>query len=145
MKALGVRCKHCGGSVNRTDGYDVCDSCRFSRDLVRARHQSIKNRKANRLTDEAVCVYCGGQATEYDHVVPIAKGGTNDDANIVRCCHHCNLMKSIKTVPFQIRFKTMPKKPKRVPIFRIWGKDQRHIVRYKPPTPLDEYRLKRSD
>ena len=40
------------------------------------------------------CVYCGAKATEIDHVVPRAKGGTNSTYNLVASCRSCNQMKS---------------------------------------------------
>lgn len=40
------------------------------------------------------CVYCGAKATEIDHVVPRANGGTNSTYNLVASCRVCNQMKS---------------------------------------------------
>ena len=40
------------------------------------------------------CVYCGAKATEIDHIVPRAKGGTNSTYNLVASCRVCNQMKS---------------------------------------------------
>ena len=44
------------------------------------------------------CVYCGAKATEIDHVIPKAKGGTNSSYNLVASCKSCNQMKSNKTL-----------------------------------------------
>lgn len=44
------------------------------------------------------CVYCGAEATEIDHIVPRAKGGTNSTYNLVASCRACNQMKSNKTL-----------------------------------------------
>lgn len=52
------------------------------------------------------CVYCSiivtndtGQPTSYepDHVLPVAKGGSDDIANLVPSCHACNSKKRAKT------------------------------------------------
>ena len=36
------------------------------------------------------CHHCGGMATEADHVVPLAEGGTNTLDNYVASCGPCN-------------------------------------------------------
>lgn len=40
--------------------------------------------------DGGVCGYCGRDATEVDHIVPRAAGGTDDDANLIAACKTCN-------------------------------------------------------
>jgi 5-methylcytosine-specific restriction endonuclease McrA len=49
-----------------------------------------------------VCLCCG-KATRLtpDHVVPIAKGGSNDISNIQPLCLPCNLRKSTKTTDYR--------------------------------------------
>ena len=46
------------------------------------------------------CVYCGRKGRRIlltiDHVFPVALGGTNDVANLVTACRHCNLAKSAR-------------------------------------------------
>lgn len=42
------------------------------------------------------CHYCGGEGGEIDHVMPLALGGTNEAANLVACCRHCNASKGAK-------------------------------------------------
>jgi len=48
--------------------------------------------------DRFTCTYCGGKPPEVtlhvDHITPVAKGGTNDPANLVTSCSDCNLGKS---------------------------------------------------
>lgn len=39
------------------------------------------------------CVYCNGVAETWDHVVPVAKGGTTTPDNILPCCIVCNSSK----------------------------------------------------
>lgn len=40
------------------------------------------------------CVYCGANPEKgklmIDHVLPVSKGGTNDEANLVPACFECN-------------------------------------------------------
>ncbi len=44
------------------------------------------------------CVYCGACASEkridVDHVVPVSKGGSDHESNLVAACCDCNLGKS---------------------------------------------------
>jgi 5-methylcytosine-specific restriction endonuclease McrA len=48
--------------------------------------------------DGYACHYCHrtNVALEVDHVVPLYKGGTNDDSNLVAACHDCNHSKGIQ-------------------------------------------------
>lgn len=40
------------------------------------------------------CTYCGsGDALECDHVVAVAKGGSNSDSNLTTACRSCNRSK----------------------------------------------------
>lgn len=40
-----------------------------------------------------VCAYCGGPYEHIDHVIPLARGGTNWPANLRPACGPCNLSK----------------------------------------------------
>ena len=42
------------------------------------------------------CVYCGGPGTHIDHFIPIARGGTNAEGNLVEACKSCNSSKGSK-------------------------------------------------
>jgi 5-methylcytosine-specific restriction endonuclease McrA len=49
------------------------------------------------------CYHCGkklkssdGVHMQVDHLIPLAKGGTNDDDNLFASCPQCNLSKSSK-------------------------------------------------
>jgi 5-methylcytosine-specific restriction protein A len=33
------------------------------------------------------------QATEVDHIIPVAAGGTDDDGNLEAICHDCHILK----------------------------------------------------
>lgn len=50
---------------------------------VRARFSMFGNR----------CAYCGGAAESIDHVIPLARGGSNWPANLRPCCSMCNSAK----------------------------------------------------
>lgn len=40
--------------------------------------------------DGFVCAYCGGYASEVDHIVPIEHGGSHNETNVVSTCPRCN-------------------------------------------------------
>lgn len=40
------------------------------------------------------CVYCGGSASTVDHVTPLARGGLEEEANLVPACKDCNFSKN---------------------------------------------------
>lgn len=42
------------------------------------------------------CVYCGAEARTVDHVVPLARGGLEVEANLVPACASCNGSKGAK-------------------------------------------------
>ena len=49
-----------------------------------------------------VCVYCDQPFTDerpptIDHVIPISRGGMNDDSNVVAACRSCNSSKGSRT------------------------------------------------
>lgn len=52
--------------------------------------------------DNFTCQYCGRTSEdvilEIDHVVPVSKGGTNDEMNLVTACFDCNRGKSDRTL-----------------------------------------------
>jgi hypothetical protein len=46
------------------------------------------------IRDEGKCVICGTQEDlQYDHIIPVSKGGSNTAKNIQILCKHCNLKK----------------------------------------------------
>lgn len=50
--------------------------------------------------DEYRCTYCGSDEgpLECDHIVPLARGGTNDRSNLTTSCADCNRSKSARDV-----------------------------------------------
>lgn len=43
--------------------------------------------------DKYICHYCGKKANTTDHIVPVAKGGTDNEDNLVAACSVCNSKK----------------------------------------------------
>lgn len=49
-------------------------------------------------TGQTLCAYCGERvATTRDHVVPLARGGKDEAANVVPACLPCNVRKGTRT------------------------------------------------
>jgi hypothetical protein len=46
------------------------------------------------LAEEPTCRFCGAPATEVDHAIPIAMGGTSERANLVSLCTQCHRAKT---------------------------------------------------
>jgi 5-methylcytosine-specific restriction endonuclease McrA len=47
--------------------------------------------------DDYICQYCGGTATQVDHVIPRKSGGGHEMENLLACCGPCNLRKGSKS------------------------------------------------
>ena len=56
-----------------------------------------KIRKRIIARDQGICAYCGVEnATTVDHVVPVARGGDDNENNLVCACVSCNTSKGKK-------------------------------------------------
>lgn len=57
-------------------------------------------REATFERDNYLCQYCftDGEALECDHIVPLAKGGTNEPSNLITACYKCNRSKRDKQI-----------------------------------------------
>jgi 5-methylcytosine-specific restriction endonuclease McrA len=49
--------------------------------------------------DYFTCHYCGQEANTVDHLIPISKGGTDEETNLVACCVKCNSAKRDRMTP----------------------------------------------
>lgn len=59
------------------------------------------------------CSYCGIGAPDaflqIDHIVPVARGGTNDPANLTAACQRCNIGKGVGSAePGGVKFEIAP-------------------------------------
>lgn len=45
-----------------------------------------------------LCQYCDGAADTIDHVVPLVRGGTNFEGNLVPACRRCNSSKAARVL-----------------------------------------------
>jgi len=61
------------------------------------RYITAQTKKAVWQRDSGRCVNCGSnQKLEYDHIIPLSKGGSNTARNIQLLCEECNRKKSNK-------------------------------------------------
>jgi 5-methylcytosine-specific restriction endonuclease McrA len=61
-------------------------------DLLPETNQSRRRRLLDRF--QGRCVFCGvNNAQTLDHLIPKAKGGHNNDGNLVPACARCNNLK----------------------------------------------------
>lgn len=58
----------------------------------------MKTRERIFMRDDYTCAYCDerGGRLECDHVVPVSRGGSNSDDNLVTACFYCNRSKRDK-------------------------------------------------
>lgn len=71
------------------------DSNKSRRGLSNQRWQELRATTFDR--DGWACVYCGAdEDLTCDHVVPLVRGGTNDNENLATACRSCNSSKGDK-------------------------------------------------
>lgn len=82
--------------------------------------------------DQGKCVYCGlSENLEFDHVIPITKGGSNTERNIQLVCLKCNRLKFDYIDDDFLRDGTRKPKKKRT-------RTKNHIPLYIPKVFVDE-------
>lgn len=67
-----------------------------------SRHISDKVRREVWIRDGGKCRCCGStDAIEYDHIIPVSRGGSSDFSNIQLLCRRCNRKKRTSATPAQ--------------------------------------------
>jgi len=99
-------CKNCGKEfkTKKRNKIFCCHDCqcKWESDKVKKRWFYIFQR------DNFTCVYCGRNVFEdkiklqVDHLIPRAKGGTDEKNNLVTSCSDCNLSKGNKLLSKEI-------------------------------------------
>lgn len=104
LASYGLRCRSCD-NARRRDGStpnEILERKKALRDRRNARMQqapglnptALRGLRAKWIKQGRVCAYCAEPATQVDHVVPLALGGTNHEGNLTPCCGACNRAKS---------------------------------------------------
>lgn len=86
------------GSARRTRAVPTAWTARTKRRYRERVTPGLTARQLRDLRDHYVvtgteCFYCLSPATTVDHVVPLSRGGTNYEGNLVPCCKPCNSSK----------------------------------------------------
>jgi 5-methylcytosine-specific restriction endonuclease McrA len=96
-----------GGSSRRDP--EQTRQLRIERNRLHAqrRHARISGAAGDHTSEEwlarlaefdGCCAYCGDQAEDRDHVIPLSRAGTHYIDNIVPACGHCNSSKGTQTL-----------------------------------------------
>ena len=99
----GRACLGCGRVI---PGGSRCGECQRDHNRRRDHRRGTRSqrgygvaytvRRALILRSHPFCAYCGAPAGTVDHVVPLARGGTNSLDNLVACCAECNASKGAR-------------------------------------------------
>jgi len=105
-------CPDCGGACSG----ETCRPCRNKRQVIRDASDKRVIRKHRESAAPGIrpfernallvkwkrqgrtCAYCARLADTVDHVVPLVRGGTNYEGNLVPACKSCNSSKGGRTV-----------------------------------------------
>ena len=70
-----------------------------ARGTSKTRQKTFRNKTLHvRVRDGGACVYCGARAyLSLDHLLPLSRGGTGEDTNLVTACRSCNSRKGART------------------------------------------------
>ena len=76
--------------------YQKLVSIRYEVKPSSSRYIPVRVRKAVLIRDNYRCVKCGSQKNlQFDHIVAVANGGSNEEANVQVLCSVCNLEKGV--------------------------------------------------
>lgn len=72
----------------------------------RIRGHQLKKIRDLKMMEQPLCVACLSKGhtklgEELDHIVPISKGGTNDDANLQMLCKECHYLKTLTDLGYK--------------------------------------------
>ena len=103
--------------MSDSDEYYILDPMLSDPARIRKEREKAQKLKKSQwwltLLNQGICHYCSGKfaAKELtmDHIVPIARGGTSTQGNIVPACRACNQKKKLET-PAERLLKELAKK-----------------------------------
>jgi hypothetical protein len=73
---------------------------KYFEERVEQEERDAREREKYGILDDRVCAYCGSDEGpfEVDHIVPLAKGGTDDPRNLACACRTCNRSKKDRLI-----------------------------------------------
>lgn len=82
--------------AKHSDGGEILFSYGFGRRRI-SKWEALRSAIFRR--DNFTCQYCGSrqEPLHCDHIVPVSRGGSNDESNLKTACKPCNLSKHDKT------------------------------------------------
>ena len=96
---------HIYGHIHPEDRATDAEVAEFHAARKKSKRVPITAKQRNRIFErcEGRCAYCTGlivysEVFHIDHIVPLSKGGTNDESNLTLSCVKCNVTKHNKLV-----------------------------------------------
>jgi 5-methylcytosine-specific restriction endonuclease McrA len=94
---VSPKCTNCGANPSRNARF--CPTCGGKVEARSAPNRTIPSDVKMYVwqRDGGRCVECGSnERLEYDHIIPVSKGGSNTERNVQLLCEHCNREKHNK-------------------------------------------------
>lgn len=139
--SYGSRCRPCSDKVPRLPRIRHDDDVRVMRRAREDAAPGLTRGSRDRLLAKwrrqgRVCAYCPALADTVDHVVPLVRGGTNFEGNLVPCCRQCNGTKHARTVAEWRHGKRAGRCLVLMPWMSTPPRDRRRRLRWADPDPL---------
>jgi 5-methylcytosine-specific restriction endonuclease McrA len=84
-------CVNCGQAFTpHSKSVRHCTACRPANRARQTYDAAYQRNRAIVLAGDPPCRWCGAPADTADHLVPVARGGTNEIANLAPACEQCN-------------------------------------------------------
>lgn len=81
-------------SIRNWEKYQNIEGMEKIREQNRIRQQRKRGMDKVKIDGKLICAYCGETGDSVDHIIPRAKGGSDDAENLVCSCKHCNMQKN---------------------------------------------------
>lgn len=95
--ATGTRCRRCDSAFKTVWDANTKQGRRKERERVPGISRHHRRALLHRWqSQQRACVYCPRPCDSIDHVVPLARGGTNYEGNLVPACGSCNSSKGAR-------------------------------------------------
>lgn len=97
--ATGRRCRSCYAESKRIYGTDHNKGRRAFRELIVGLPKTRRRALLHKWQRQGrTCTFCPNPCESVDHVIPLARGGTNYEGNLTPACIRCNSSRGARTV-----------------------------------------------